>query len=227
MAFGPATRRAEHTYASVAVNLDQLLRAPAGAARRAGLELRAAGHIARSGMIGIEPPHRTFAMLRALQRYGGIGALPTRAAIRDPDGTAIVDEAGRLTYAALDARSNALANEWHAAGIGSGSGVAILCRNHRGFLDRDVRRCKLGARMLLLNTDFAGPQVRDVCAREDAEAIVFDEEFAGVVAGAEPPLGRYLAWHDGPVPDGSVALDRLVEAGDGQLRQGPMRAPRS
>ena len=208
------------------VNLDQLLRAPAGAARRAGLELRAAGAIARSGMIGIEPPHRAFGMLRALQRYGGIGALPARAAIRDPEGTAIVDEAGRLTYGALEARSNALANEWRAAGIGSGSGVAILCRNHRGFLTATFAAAKLGARMLYLNTDFAGPQVTDVCAREEVEAIVFDEEFAGVVAGADAPLGRFLAWHDGPVPDDVVALDALIDAGDQAAPPSPRRAPR-
>ena len=55
--------------------------------------------------------------------------------------------------------------------------------------------------MLYLNTDFAGPQVRDVCAREGTEAIVFDEEFAGVVAEAEAPLGRFVAWHEGTVEE--------------------------
>ncbi|HEX6116459.1 MAG TPA: acyl-CoA synthetase [Solirubrobacterales bacterium] len=204
--------------------LDQLLRAPAGAARRAGLELRAAGHIARAGLIGIEPPQRAFAMLRALQRYGGVGALPARAAIRDPDGTAIVDELGRLTFRELDERTNALANEWSAAGIGAGTGIAILCRNHRGFLDATFAGAKLGARMLYLNTDFAGPQVRDVCEREDTGAIVYDEEFAGVVAEAEAPLGRYVAWRDDPSGEGT-ALEALIEAGDPAAPGAPAERP--
>ena len=206
------------------MNLDQLLRAPAGAARRAALELRAVGHVARAGLIGIEPPHRTFGMLRALQRYGGVGALPARAAIRDPEGTAVVDELGRLTFRELDDRTNALANEWSAAGIGAGTGVAILCRNHRGFLEATFAAAKLGARMLYLNTDFAGPQVDDVCAREGAEAIVFDEEFAQVVAGADAPLGRFCAWHDDE-PGDAVALDALIEAGDRSAPPGPDERP--
>jgi fatty-acyl-CoA synthase len=206
------------------VNLDQLLRAPVGAARRAGLELRAVGHVARAGLIGVEPPHRTFAMLRALHRYGGIGALPARAAIRDPEGTAIADELGRLTFRELDERTNALANEWRAAGIEAESGIAILCRNHRGFLDATFAAGKLGARMLYLNTDFAGPQVRDVCEREGVEAIVFDEEFAGVVAGADAPLGRFLAWHDGD-PGGEVTLESMIDAGDRAAPPAPAERP--
>ena len=62
--------------------------------------------------------------------------------------------------------------------------------------------------MLYLNTDFAGPQVRDVCAQEGTEAIVFDEEFAGVVADAEAPLGRFVAWHEGDVEE--TTLKELI-----------------
>ncbi len=57
-----------------------------------------------------------------------------------------------------------------------------MCRNHRGFVEATVACSKLGAHALYLNTTFAGPQIADVVEREDASAIVYDEEFAELVA---------------------------------------------
>jgi fatty-acyl-CoA synthase len=194
------------------VKAADLLRTPLGAATRAGREVQALGHIARAGLVGVESPPKVAAMLGAARRHGTLGALPRRAAIRNPGGIAIVDELGRLGFAELDDRSNAIANEWRAAGLGDGSGIAILCRNHRGFLDASFAAAKIGARALYLNTDFAGPQVRDVCAREGADTLVYDEEFAVVVGEAEAPRGRFVAWHDDEVSE--PTLDGLISSGD-------------
>ena len=162
-------------------------------------------------------------MLGALRRYGALGALTARAAARDPDGVAIVDDRGSLTFAELDRRSNAIANEWRAAGIGPGSGVSILCRNHRGFVEATSAATKVGARALYLNTEFAGPQVREVCAREGTDALVYDEEFAAVVAEAEAPRGRFVAWSDGGAEEPS--LDELIERGDDSPPPAPDERP--
>ncbi|MGI8460639.1 MAG: acyl-CoA synthetase [Solirubrobacterales bacterium] len=205
------------------LNPADLLRLPRGAAERAALELQALGHIARSGLVGIESPQKVTSLLRTLHRFGGLGALPGRAAIRDPNGTAIADELGTVSFAELDRRTNALANEWRKRGIGDGSGVSILCRNHRGFLDATFAAAKLGARALYLNTDFAGPQVTDVCAREGTDALVYDEEFAEVVAGAAAPRGRFIAWADGEsdVP----TLEQLIASGDSAAPPPPGERP--
>ena len=64
-------------------------------------------------------------------------------------------------------RTNALARELNKAGISEGDGVAIMCRNHRGFVEATVACSKLGAGALYLNTAFAGPQITDVLERED------------------------------------------------------------
>ncbi len=61
-----------------------------------------------------------------------------------------------------DDHSNAIANAWRERGLEPGEGVAILVRNHRGFLEPCSRRAKCGARIVLLNTSFAGPQIREV-----------------------------------------------------------------
>ena len=56
-----------------------------------------------------------------------------------------------------------------------------MCRNHRWFVEASIACSKLGAHAMYLNTSFAGPQVTEVCEREDATAIVYDEEFAELV----------------------------------------------
>ena len=87
-------------------------------------------------------------------------------AILDPGRTALVDELGELTFGELHDRSNRLADSLRARGVGPGDGVAIMCRNHRGFVDASIAAAKLGADILYLNTAFAGPQLVDVLDRE-------------------------------------------------------------
>src|SRR4051794_37840342 len=103
-------------------------------------------------------------------------------AIRHPNRTAIIDELGQLTFQEVHERTNGLAHALAERGIEEGDNVAILCRNHRGFVDVTVALSKLGANGLFLNTGFAGPQIKEGSEREGAKAIVFDEEFEELVS---------------------------------------------
>src|SRR4051812_18796733 len=117
-----------------------------------------AAHLAavqRSGMLAPDLPHRLLRIAMEFERYGTVGALAGIGATRYRDRVAVIDERGPLTYRDLDRRSNAIANAWLAGGLRSGDGVAILARNHRGFLDAVLAAGKCGARIVLLNTDFA------------------------------------------------------------------------
>ncbi len=181
------------------------------AARRAVAELRAVTNCVRAGMLGIEAPAKLAAGSRALRRFGLVGGAVGQAAAKHPDTVALVDELGSLRFPELESRSNALANSWLELGVTAGDGIGILCRNHRGFFDALFAAAKVGAKTLLLNTDFAGPQLRDVCEREGVQLLVYDEEFADVVAGVELRLGSFVAWSDGE--PGERALQRLVDAG--------------
>ena len=73
--------------------------------------------------------------------------------------------------------------------------MGIMCRNHRGFIEATVAVSKLGADALYLNTAFAGPQLTEVVEREKPKAIIYDEEFAGLLeeAGQAPQALRRLA----------------------------------
>jgi fatty-acyl-CoA synthase len=180
------------------------------------VEAQALATIVNSGMIRPERPDRLRAMYRALDRYGPVGALLNVAAIRDGNRTGLVDERGSLTYGEMDRRSNAVANALRAGGIGADDGVGILCRNHRGMFDASYGVLKAGARALYLNTDFAAPQATEVCAREGVHAVIYDEEFDGVVAGVDAPKGRFVAWRDRPGEgdSGDAAIESLIATGD-------------
>jgi fatty-acyl-CoA synthase len=179
-------------------------------------EAQALVTITRAGLVGPERPDKLLAAFQALERYGAMGAGVSVAAIRYGDRAGLSDELGTLTFNDMDQRSNALANAWRARGVGASTGVGILCRNHRGMFDATFGTLKAGGRALYLNTDFAGPQVNEVCAREGIEALVYDEEFAAVVAGAEAPKGRFLAWTDDPGsgPGDGPTIESLIAIGN-------------
>lgn len=176
-----------------------------------------------SGLLRPDPPWVLARAGAAIARYGALGAALSIAAARFPDRVAVRDELGDLSYGAMERRTNALANQWRERGLAPGDGVALLIRNHRGFLDAFYAAAKCGARIVLLNTEFAGPQIREVCAREGVDLLVHDEEYDTVVEGVAAPLGTYLAWCDAAVPrqarrpgsGGDVpSLEALIAEGD-------------
>ena len=180
--------------------------------RRAAVESRAFTYAWRAGLFGFDPPRKGLEIFRAIDRLGQLGAAIAIAAIRHGDRPGLIDERGSLTFAELDARSDALACALRARGVREGDGVGILCRNHRGFVDITFGAAKVGARILYLNTDFAGPQLRDVCQREQVSLLVHDDEYAGLVEPIE--ASRLLGYTEDEPPADS--LERLIEAFAGQ-----------
>jgi fatty-acyl-CoA synthase len=179
---------------------------------------------ARGPGVALIPPHRYLAVVRALEAYGPAGAAIALASAGRGDSVAILDERGAITFSKLDKRSNALANALRAKGFKPGDSIGILARNHRGLFETILAGAKLGARTLLLNTDFAGPQLVDVCAREEVTVLVHDDEFTPIVAGYEPPLGHVLAWSD--EPGGQPSIDKLIAGAQSSTPPRPGRKQR-
>src|SRR4029078_169054 len=102
--------------------------------------------------------------------------------------------AGSLTWEQTHRRSNALARALRDQGVGVGDGVAIMCRNHRYFIEATMAASKLGANALYLNTSFAGRQLVDVLERESPSALVYDEEFFDLLSDAASGLRRFVGW---------------------------------
>ncbi len=167
---------------------------------------------------GIVQPERVDRAVRAVAALRRWGPSPPSAyiggAARFPDRAAIVDDRGTVTFSDVNARTNALANSLREAGVGEGDDVAIMCRNHRGFIEATVACAKLGAGALYLNTAFAGPQIADVLRREDPVAVIYDEEFAGLVADGAEGRKRYVVRDEPRNGDGAeTTLEQLIAAG--------------
>jgi len=181
--------------------------------QRAGSEAGYAVTLLQARGLGaaLTPPHKLVGVLRDLDAYGPAGGAISLAAAGFGDRPALQDETGTITFAELDRRSTALANALRAHGFQARQGLGILCRNHRGLFESILAGVKLGAKTLLLNTDFAGPQLADVCKREDVQALIHDEEFAKVAAAVDDSVEKYVAWTDGDPGEGS--LHELIESG--------------
>jgi fatty-acyl-CoA synthase len=191
-------------------------------ATRANDEAYFAAACFRAGIFGLDPPRRLARMALLLERYGLLSATLGVSALRHADQVAIRDERGDVTYRELDEQTNALANAWRREGFQPGEGIAILVRNHRGFLQAVFAAAKCGAKIILLNTSFAGPQIREVAQREGTDMLVVDDEYVEMLGGIEPSRGRWRAWVDDESQrDAPDTLQSLIARGS------PKPPPRS
>ena len=183
------------------------------------------GVLGRAGVIRPYGPRTLVDIGRVVLRWGTgpAGGFATLAA-RAPHQVGVVDELGELTWGELHRRSNSLARALSERGVREGGSVAVMCRNHRGFVDASIAVAKLGADILYLNTAFAGPQLVDVLEREAPSMVIHDEEFTALLAGARVER-RVLAWTDGD-PGSEETLERLVSSHDESDLHPPQRHAR-
>ena len=179
-------------------------------------KLQTVATLAGVGIIRPQRPDRLFHAAAALLRWGATPAAGYKAAAsRYPDDLALIDESGTLTFKDVHERSNALAHALSEHGVGPGSRVAIMCRNHRGWVEAYVATNKLGAHAVFMNTAFSGPQLADVAKREEPAVVIFDEEFAEVLGQATEGRKRFIAWHEPGADRGDdLTLDDLIAGGD-------------
>src|SRR2546425_9763983 len=141
--------------------------------------------LAQRGMLRPIRPDRLIRIGLTLHRWGSTPAAAFAVnAIARPDQAGIIDDDRTLTYAEIDARTNALANELGRRGLRPGEKLAVLCRNGSGFVESLVACAKLGADILPLNTSFAASELKAVIDRERPPVIVYDDEFQEIVRGA-------------------------------------------
>ncbi|GAB5900492.1 AMP-binding protein [Mycolicibacterium mageritense] len=159
---------------------------------------------------------------KLVRQFGGFAAVIESAAARTPNAIAITDELGDVSFAELNGRVNSLARAWNSRGIGSGSVIAALCRDHRGLLTVLAASGKVGAQLLLMNTGFAKPQLADVANREKVGVLVHDEEFTDLVSGIAPDVRRFVAWTDAP---GGGDIERSLEQLIRATSPAPVAAP--
>ncbi len=156
--------------------------------------LRAVAVLQRRRMINLANPIEIVTAAKALRHYGSFGGLVSYTAARYADWPALTDDRGTLTFHELDQMSNAVARVFLDDRLGGGSTVGLLNRSHRGVLIGLAAAGKAGVRTVLLNTGFAGPQLRDVCVREGVSLVLADQEFSRVFAELPDDVDVMLNW---------------------------------
>jgi acyl-CoA synthetase (AMP-forming)/AMP-acid ligase II len=184
--------------------------------------------LAEAGVIRPMRPDKLARVVAALRRYGTSPAAGIATGeITRPDEPAIIDDSGEYTFRELHRRSNALARGLRDAGVGEGDGVAIMARNHHRFVEATLALSKLGANALYMNTGFAAPQFAEVVEREGPVALIYDDEFAGLLADAREKVQCFVAWRDPGTEraDDPSLEDLIADNGDSDL-DGPEEASR-
>ncbi|MEV0677971.1 AMP-binding protein [Actinosynnema sp. NPDC050436] len=160
--------------------------------------LRTLVALTRAGVVRPMGPRRLLGVLDAYLRWDlttpcgyAVGAA------RHPDRPAVVDDLGSLSYREVDVRTTRLAHGLRGLGAGAGTRVAVLCRNHRGFVETVTACGKLGAHVVLLNTGLSAVQVATVLREQDVAVVVADAEFRGLLVRAPRRVRRVTAWVDG------------------------------
>jgi fatty-acyl-CoA synthase len=177
------------------------------------------GTLRRAGLLAAWRPDKYVRMAAVIARQGATNTVGiSMSARRCGDRTAIIDEFGALTFRQLDDRANALAAGLQKLTKSAPQAVAIMCRNHRGFVEAIAAADRIGADVLLLNTAFAGPALAEVVVREKPGVVIYDDEFEDSVHRAiagTPDVQRIVATFDGRSADFPTVIG-LIAGNEGR-----------
>ncbi len=179
---------------------------------RGSAELHYARKMFEAGALKLESPQDIAALVSDIRRWGEFGMIPAVNGRRHPNRVAVIDDFGEMSFKELDDAANAVANGLLGKGVRGGDGVAILARNHRWFLVSVYGAAKVGARIILLNSEFSGPQIKEVAEREGGKIVIYDDEYTAAVSQSEPELGKLRALGVNPdKEDPSGSTDETLE----------------
>lgn len=112
-------------------------------------------------------------------------ALLEFSARRFPQRCALVSEDSRMTYAEMHDRALRLASFLHSAyHVGRRQKVALLCRNHSMSALLTVALSRLGADIILVNTDASATQVSGMLSSVSPDFFFYDEEYSSKLPSA-------------------------------------------
>jgi 2-furoate---CoA ligase len=152
-----------------------------------------------------------------------LAQLLRRAALRQPDAEAVVDGGVRLTYAALDRRTEAIARGLGRLGVGRGDRVLIALRNRMEHVLAYWALQKVGGVPVPVNFRFSPAEMRYVLEDSGARVVVFESATAAAVldaaagrpAGARGPAAIHLVFVGEAPPAGARPFADLEAAGPG------------
>jgi fatty-acyl-CoA synthase len=109
-------------------------------------------------------------------------------AARVPDRLAVRCDAGDISYAELDERTDRLAVGLAGKGIGVGDTVGLYLMNGPEYLEGFIAAVKLGAVPFNVNYRYGAEELSYLLGNANAKAVLFNAEFAGIMAEISPQL---------------------------------------
>lgn len=145
----------------------------------------------RSGLVRISPGDVVPILAARWRCHNSFALLSTVASIRFGSRMALHDDDGSLTFAELHQQSLALARrlslDW---GVAEGSQVALVGRNHRGFVLGLLACTRLGADVLPLAADLPAAVMGKILARQKIGLLLHDPDLGERLAASAPGLPR-------------------------------------
>jgi long-chain acyl-CoA synthetase len=141
-----------------------------------------------------------------------------RAAKFFQDQPAVLFEGAALTYAALNARTDRLANALTANGVGRGHCVALYLPNIPAFVIGYLAAVRMGAIALSINSMYKSEELRYILNDSGAVVLITTGELLANVPLAECPTVKEVIVCEGD-PQGHPTLDEWLEkASDRRVR---------
>lgn len=130
-------------------------------------------------------PSGLYHLLQSLLHSGSnLFALLQYAGRRYPDRTAVTDDTGSYTFARLNKESLLLAELLHRRyAVTTGKKIAVICKNHAGFVTTLFAAAATGADVYLLPTEMGKLQLEQVCAQHAFDLVLTDPEFKDTISG--------------------------------------------
>ena len=142
-----------------------------------------------------------------------LGAMVRRNALRFGDREAYVSGAHRLTWKAVDQRSDRLAAVLRAGGVRKGDHVAIFGHSGHKFILASFALYKLGAVVVLLNVALKGRHLVRQLTQADVSAVLTGDGLQETMNAIRGEVAvRFFTWDPGI--EGSIDLSPAMEAGD-------------
>jgi fatty-acyl-CoA synthase len=135
-----------------------------------------------------------------LRRLSPVDFLERSAAVFR-ERTAVIDGGTRRTYPELLERVYRAANGLRSLGIGGGERVAVLAKNESALLESHFSVPLAGGVLCALNIRLLRVEIEYIVGHCGASVLLYDAEFAPLVAGAPAHIRRIRIGGDGPEPE--------------------------
>jgi fatty-acyl-CoA synthase len=135
-----------------------------------------------------------------------IGQSLARAAARDPDKTAIIHDAGSITFGELDRAANVAANALRARDVGRGDFVSVVSRNRIEHVMLYYAVARLGAILSPINFWFRTSEIRWTLDQARPKVLVLAAEWFEVLDDPLPGVQAVLL--DAPAGDLPASAER-------------------